>query len=647
MGLFDLPEIDNSAKNSEASEKKIEALLCLDTGFISRKEIPDKGCDYMVELVVDSRNTGLKFPLQLKSIEKLRLVGGDNYISYQIKTSRLGYMLQHIPTTGIFALYDTETQKCFYDFSDIIYDRIMEDRKSDEWIKNDYVNIRVPLENELNVAGINILKEKMRSRFKQAAKMQAAFGKKYGLPIANLLKEEFDIHNPEHLKSLLKNYGLIFLSQYDISILYHSLENISGSQISSDKDLLVLAALAYCEVGKYLDSDLFLRKARAKFDLSDQEKKMLAFVELKNKLQLGEITGQAFQEGIENFKGESELNNIILDINILRYSLVNEINVVKNQSYKDKLKDIYDRIIIGNLSDTTKQLYNLWNALNESLIIGNTFSYNITLARTSESVGNTLTLQEKRERILGYLNEENAFLKRISDIYASAKASENNFVQATALQLSAIHLVQHIIFTIGLELPTDGLEQKIQKRVAEAIESYNLFVGLQLNKDAHYSLHITIELLDAAKAIFDSSVDKDLGELTGVTSKMERELMFDPIPRTIIELINDKKQQKEAAGKRPPMASLKGTSNAHLDTIAHIFMRSANLPDDTYKNVLDSLKAYRLFYDRCSNPDIIPREKRHDGSYQHSIIFVLINQKTGLTSLESTDMDNLLLSWGF
>jgi len=50
---------------------------------------------------------------------------------------------------------------------------------------------------------------------------------------------------------------------------------------------------------------------------------MLVFVDLKNKLQLGDLIGQAFLEEIEKLKGESELNNIIFDINILRYSLAN------------------------------------------------------------------------------------------------------------------------------------------------------------------------------------------------------------------------------------------------------------------------------------------------------------------------------------
>ena len=49
--------------------RKLTALLNDQTGFILRKEDPDLGCDYMVELVAGSGAAASKFPLQLKSIE--------------------------------------------------------------------------------------------------------------------------------------------------------------------------------------------------------------------------------------------------------------------------------------------------------------------------------------------------------------------------------------------------------------------------------------------------------------------------------------------------------------------------------------------------------------------------------------------------
>jgi hypothetical protein len=485
------------------------------------------------------------------------------------------------------------------------------------------------------------------ARFEAAAKMQAANGQKYGLPVVNLLHDHFDPHNAQHLKKLLKDYGLIFLSQYDISIIYAALTGLSSLEVNADKDLLILAALSYCEVGQYLDSDLFIRKARMKFDPTDQEKNMLEYVDLKNKLQLGQITMSTFRDSLEKLKGDSDRNNIILDINILRYSLAEDINAVGDQDYKDRLNNIFDRISKSNLPEGTQQLYNLWNATNESLIVSNTFSYAITLHRTSKAVGNELSNEAKGQHIKSYLSEENTFLSRISEIFQSAVTSKNEFVQATALQVSATHLVQKIIFYIGLDIDTNNIEDQIAKWAAEAIRSYNLFVQLQLTKDAHFSLSLAIELLDAAKALCNSDVDKDLEYLTGIMAAMEKELMLKPNTRTIAEFISEKKNKIETQKGRPPMSTLKDYSDPQLDLFARMALKSLTLPEERYVNVHGELNSYRLFYNRCRNPDIEPLQKVHDSTYRIPIIFILKNKKTGIISVDSHDMEHLLSSWGY
>ena len=304
-------------------------------------------------------------------------------------------MLDHLPTTGIFVFYAVAEDACYYDFSNAIYERIMDDKQSDDWIENENVNIRIPVGNKLTPEGNAGLKKEMEARFGGAAKMQAAHGHKYSLPVINLLHDTFDPHNPQHLKKLLKDYGLVFLSQYNVSIIYGALNSLGIEEVNADKDLLILSALSFCEVGKYLDSDLYVRKARYKFDLTSQEKNMLDYVDLKNRLQLGQITTSEFQQSLETLKGDNDRNNIIIDINILRYSLADDMSVSADQTYKDQLADIFDRISKSNLPDGIKQLYNLWNAMNESLLVGNAFSYAITLHRTSLAVGNELPNETK------------------------------------------------------------------------------------------------------------------------------------------------------------------------------------------------------------------------------------------------------------
>ena len=374
---------------------------------------------------------------------------------------------------------------------------------------------------------------------------------------------------------------------------------------------------------------------------------MLDYVDLKNKLQLGLITTTAFHQGLGKLKSGSDANNLILDINILRYSLTGDSSNDDIQNNMVVLKSIFDRIDSSSLPENTKQLYSLWNAMNESVIIGNIFSRNITLTRTHEVAGNDLSPAVKKKQILAYLGAEKTFAERIEKIYAAARASNNVFVCATALQLSATHLVQRIINIIALDLDTRGLEEIIRNRAGQALESYNLFVQLDLIKDAHTSLSLNIELLDAAKHLFDSNVDGDLTTLTKTIATIEREMMLPPNFRVIQSTIEDKVEQKRLRKTQPPMASLKDQTDAQLDTFARIMMESYSLRDDTYMNVMNALKAYRLFYKRCHNPNIRPEESPHDQTYEKPIVFNLKNTITKIVSLPSSDMGYLLTSWGY
>lgn len=54
MAINDKPQVDSSAMNSTRSERKLNDWLNEDYFFILRKEVPDKGCDYMCELMEGS-----------------------------------------------------------------------------------------------------------------------------------------------------------------------------------------------------------------------------------------------------------------------------------------------------------------------------------------------------------------------------------------------------------------------------------------------------------------------------------------------------------------------------------------------------------------------------------------------------------------
>jgi len=358
MSLFNKPQIDTSAINSSASENSLLQLFSESNGFISRKEIPDKGCDFMCELIEGFSVTGQKFPVQLKSIESVNFVENETYISYPLLTSRLGYMLSHLPTTGIIVFYDVEKEILFYDFSDAVYDRLMSGRGSDDWTHNESVNIRIPVINIFDQTSVGQFHSKILERFRQASKMQVANGKKYNLPSINLSQQfQFDFNNVDHLKLLLKKYGLVFLSSYDISIIYKTISKLTVIDISSDKEISILAAISYCEAGRYAESDIFIRRLRVQHDLSETQKIMIDYVDSKNQLLLGLIDNTIFLEKLRALKQNGESDTVVIDINILHYKLIDLNSGEVDNQLKIELNSIFKSIEESHASEKMKQLY--------------------------------------------------------------------------------------------------------------------------------------------------------------------------------------------------------------------------------------------------------------------------------------------------
>jgi len=119
MAYTDSPIVDRFSTNEERSELRVRAFLNQGTGFITRREVPDKGCDLDIELILaGDRSSSWKFPVQIKSIESLRLVDNEKAISLPFETSRLGYLMRRIPAMGIVIFYAVQDDACYYEFAD-------------------------------------------------------------------------------------------------------------------------------------------------------------------------------------------------------------------------------------------------------------------------------------------------------------------------------------------------------------------------------------------------------------------------------------------------------------------------------------------------------------------------------------------------
>ena len=647
MSLFSKPQIDTAAINSSSSENSLLQLLSESNGFISRKEIPDKGCDFMCELIEGSSVTGQKFPVQLKSIESVNLVENETYISYPLLTSRLGYMLSHLPTTGIIVFYDVVKEILFYDFSDAIYDRLMLERATDDWTHNESVNIRIPIINTFDQNSVKQFHSKILERFRQASKMQVANGKKYDLPSINLSQQfQFDFNNIDHLKLLLKQYGLVFLSSYDISIIYKTISKLTVNDINSDKEISILAAISYCEAGRYAESDIFIRRLRVQHDLSETQKRMIDYVDSKNQLLLGLIDNNLFLEKLKALKQNSESDTAVIDINILRYKLIDLKSGEVDKQLKIELNNIFKSIDESNASETMKQLYKIWNSENESIIISHDLTYQLGLYKVKVAVGSDLSLNEKKTFIESYLKEEFIFLERINEIYKKAYQDKNIFVQATALSANTTHFLQKLISFLAQDFPLANYEEQLKRHYQYAFQAYQHYAELDMLKDAHYCLSNAIEILEAAKETQNSDVAKDIETLSSTKILLEKELLLPPSPLVIPGLIQELKSRKATKDNQPGMYGVKDMNDQGLDLYANMAIKAYNLPTNRFQNVLNELKAYRLFYNRCQDPNIEVLQNNFS-MYQFPVEFTLKNKVSQILTVRSSDMELLLSSLGY
>jgi len=94
MAFHDCPIIDPHSLNSELSEIAVKNILNQSTGFIYRPDIPDKGCDFDLELIIEGVDaTNRRFGIQIKSVETLPLLS-DGKIIYLL-TSLLARPYPH------------------------------------------------------------------------------------------------------------------------------------------------------------------------------------------------------------------------------------------------------------------------------------------------------------------------------------------------------------------------------------------------------------------------------------------------------------------------------------------------------------------------------------------------------------------------
>jgi hypothetical protein len=181
MAFTDLPLIYAPSANSELSDRAVCNFLNQHSGFICRRDTPDKGCDLDAELILNGKSAAnRRFGIQLKSVESLPLLADGQTISYQFETGRLSYLLNRPVGEGLIIIYDVAAGHAYFEYALIVYQKLMEER-GESWYGQDTVNIRIPLSNLLDINTAGQIHTYFRERFETVACMIASQGPRYGM----------------------------------------------------------------------------------------------------------------------------------------------------------------------------------------------------------------------------------------------------------------------------------------------------------------------------------------------------------------------------------------------------------------------------------------------------------------------------------
>ena len=652
MAFDDRPEIDISSLNDDKAMRAFESCMNQSSGFIPREQVPDKGGDYMVELISSVKtSTNHHFAVQLKSIRKPEFINGGKFISYTFKTSRLSYLLSNVPVYSLIVLYDVSTSVLYYDYADMIYARLMEERLDETWKKQDTVKIQVPVDNLLNEESIARIHETFTKRYDQARKMQQSHGQKYSLPVLKAaFSGDYDLHNIDHVKEILKRLGISFTVLHDMFLLYELISRVPVKEIEVDKDLLIIACVAYGEVGKLTESMFYIEKLFRKFELSEDENSMIRFLKLKNQLNLGQIDTVQFAKqakglasgvvGIEN-KITLRLNLIFFDLlNLRTHDLMPPEFAVELYALATDI-DALEKPV-------PKYQFKVWNAEALAIFINHQRHQTMKELEAKEALRVHIEMSERLQIAEYIIGLHRTFTASIHEVFDFAKKNGDKLIQAIAIEA-------YVKFHLDWELQkinhrrqpeVDPSEEKgMLHRITLAMLAFHAFQEHNLLQNAYVVLCYQLELLYISRERYDFKDDFDITSLNLTREAMEAELEISAYKLTAPGVIADAKETKQSNGT---MDYLRDYTDDQLDYLAEMIFNTGKYPNGKKENMLHELYATRLFYQRCMDSDIdliIKYPTTDQIAYLDPLNFVLLRKSSGLFSTHSTDMESLLVSW--
>lgn len=438
MGLKDRPQVDTAAENSSLGANALKYHFQEINGFIAREDIPDKGCDFMVEILDRCQATNWRFPIQLKTVQNPVFIEEGKYLSYSFELSRLGYLLDHKPVVGIIIFYVVAEERLYFDYVDKIYFRLNDQYADDHWKMQQTATIHIPTENVLTPSARQQIHAFMVKTFTNHHEMYQERAGEYRLPV-------FGPSSPkEATQDLIKKaekdlrlHGKALLRHGEIGLLNHMLNYLPNRKIISDHKLALLAVFTHYNMGLNVDTEYYLSKILSMKNLPEGDRLTALWAKIQNDYKLNKISSKELVQQFNHIRQNIDPNDkqtllmidlIIVNHQIMELSPVTPFPVSLLESIEKYTKEID---AIEETSDQKIHL-ELLNASNYSRLTLWIIDFVSDIVKLRKSAGHALPRTE-RAKWDQYLTDHTVKFHMIAhSIYEKAKQKNNIYLQGEA-----------------------------------------------------------------------------------------------------------------------------------------------------------------------------------------------------------------------
>lgn len=652
MAFTDDPHVDFNSKRSEESVHTATGFFTQKNGFISRTEYPDYGVDLDVELInKTSGATSKKFGIQIKSTSEIKTVTHNNevFISLPFKTSRLGYLARRIPTYGLILIYDEKEQITYFDYVEEIILRLRDIKENDSWKEQESVSILIPKQ-KLDIDSIKAIHEKFSQRFENHSNLIRRHGKEFNIPNISFTGSIDELSFEEDKVSTLEKYGSLLFNENEYHILINAIESLSPKEINASTEILFVAALTYSYTGDIIEGQYYVQKAeRYSSSFSEEQLICLEFAKYYVEFAKGNLThydySQIFASKL-NSQSLSEENRLLIRINTLWFSFLNDNKTNDLNLDSLKIEDLLEDIESSSMELNTKHLYRVFIHQTYHLMAVDHFLKNHVDIKLKESLGIPVSLNHR----VGVANKIlNIIDKNAKATFAAYEHAGENYklLKATAAEALCKNFLSFRSAVFSVDYDESSNVNDIPQYEANynfAVYAYTIFLELGLYQNAYETICSIKELVELCELVHNRIIGtKTNDELSTIIQQMQDRFGFKIFVSSISKIAESKQKKKLDDSKEEFMEMSEEILLDHAKKILNAYQ----LPKNRLDNIFLSLKTLQTFEVKNSNPNIELLENlQHTQSkatlYATTPLFILKHKITGIETKPSSDIQYLL-----